>query len=53
MYTYHEERGEVHPPEDGVLHLGDPEEDPQQLLLPLQVPQQCRGGPLIEGGIIW
>ena len=41
--AYHEKRGEVHPPEDGVLHLGDLEEDPQQLLLPLQAAQQ-RGG---------
>ena len=31
--AYHEKRGEVHPPEDGVLHLGDLEEDPQKLLL--------------------
>ncbi len=38
--THHEEGAEVHSPEDGVLHLGDLEEDPEQLLLPLQKGQQ-------------
>ena len=46
MLPYHEERGEVHPPEDLVLHLGDLEEHPEQLPLPLQGGQQHRRGSL-------
>ena len=47
--THHEEGAEVHTSQQAVLHLGDLQEDPQQLSLLLQTREKQRGGALPGG----
>ena len=49
MSSHHEEGAEIHAPQQVVLHLGDLEEDAEQLSLLLQTGEKQRGGALRNG----